>query len=69
MINFDLIERFFSSIAIVVIIFCFIFYFSQGRKKEVLHEKILMYSFASFWLSISLARIFYYFSDTFLEGT
>lgn len=69
MINFDLIERFFSSIAIVVIIFCFIFYFSQGRKKEVLHEKILMYSFASFWLSISLARIFYYFSDIFLEGT
>lgn len=30
---------------------------------------MLMYSFASFWLSISLARIFYYFSDLLLEGT
>lgn len=28
-----------------------------------------MYSFASFWISISIARIFYYFSDIFLEGT
>jgi len=28
-----------------------------------------MYGFASFWLSIGLARLFFYFSDFFLEGT
>ncbi len=34
-----------------------------------MHEKTLMYGFASFWLSIALVRAYFYFSDYFLEGT
>ncbi|MFX1292487.1 MAG: hypothetical protein ACFFAG_16205 [Promethearchaeota archaeon] len=41
----------------------------HGRKKEIIHEKVLMYGFASFWLSIAITRTFFYFSDYFLEGT
>jgi len=41
----------------------------HGRKKEIVHEKILMYGFASFWFCIALTRAFFYFSDYLLEGT
>ncbi|MFX0083634.1 MAG: hypothetical protein ACFE94_17940 [Candidatus Hodarchaeota archaeon] len=46
-----------------------LFYLDHGRKKEIIHEKVLMYGFASFWLSIAITRTFFYFSDYFLEGT
>ncbi|UCC18443.1 MAG: hypothetical protein JSV62_10030 [Promethearchaeota archaeon] len=46
-----------------------LFYSYHSRKKEIFHEKILMYGFASFWLTIALIRTFFYFSDYYLEGT
>ncbi|MFX0025634.1 MAG: hypothetical protein ACFE8M_04405 [Candidatus Hermodarchaeota archaeon] len=55
--------------AIIILIVSSLFYISQGRKKETSHEKILMYGFAVFWLSIALVRAFFYFSDYILEGT
>jgi len=58
-----------SSIAIIMLIVSSLFYLGQGRKKEIIHEKILMYGFAGFWLSMAIARTFFYFSDYFLEGT
>lgn len=62
-------ERFFSSVAIILLIISSLFYFYHGRKKEIVHEKILMYGFASFWICIALARALFYFSDYLLEGT
>jgi hypothetical protein len=41
----------------------------NGRRKEIVHEKILMYGFASFWFFIALTRAFFYFSDYLLGGT
>ncbi|MFX1488138.1 MAG: hypothetical protein ACFFBI_03255 [Promethearchaeota archaeon] len=46
-----------------------LFYLYHGRKKEIVQERILMYGFASFWISLALIRIFFYFSDYYLEGT
>jgi len=66
---FDPLERFFSTIAIFVLIACSIIYLNHGRKREIVHEKILMYAFAIFWFSIALVRLFFYFTDFFLEGT
>ncbi len=48
---------------------CSVFFFMQGRKRDLYHEKILMSGFASLWLIIGLARLFFYFSDFVLEGT
>jgi len=66
---FDPLERFFSSVAIIALIFCSILYISKGLKRETLDEKILMFAFASFWTSIALIRVFFYFTDFFLEGS
>ncbi len=66
---FDPLERFFSSVAIIALIFCSILYISKGLKRDTLDEKILMFGFASFWISIALIRIFFYFTDFFLEGS
>ncbi|MFX1567039.1 MAG: hypothetical protein ACFFCV_01580 [Promethearchaeota archaeon] len=48
---------------------CSLFYISRGRKRDIIHDKMLMYGFASFWFSIALARIYFFFADYFLEGT
>ena len=48
---------------------CSVFFFMQGRKRDLYHEKILMSGFASLWLVIGIARLFFYFSDFILEGT
>jgi hypothetical protein len=53
----------------ILLIINSLYYLDHGRKKEIIHEKILMYGFASFWLSMAIARIFFYFSDYLLEGT
>ncbi|MEE9376440.1 MAG: hypothetical protein V3V33_00205 [Candidatus Lokiarchaeia archaeon] len=52
-----------------MLVICGILYLIQGRKRELTHEKTLMYAFASFWFSIALVRTFFYFTDYFLEGT
>ncbi|MFX0039110.1 MAG: hypothetical protein ACFFCY_15320 [Promethearchaeota archaeon] len=49
--------------------FTSLYYSYHGYKKEIFHEKIAMYGFASFWFSIALIRTFFYFSDYYLEGT
>lgn len=66
---FDPLERFFSSVAIIALIFCSILYISKGLKRDTLDEKILMFGFASFWVSIALIRVYFYFTDFFLEGS
>ena len=43
-------------------------YINQGRKKEIFYEKILMYGFAIFWIFVASARIFFYFSESLLDG-
>ena len=68
-ITFNPIERFLSSITIAALIVCSVFFFIQGRKRDIYHEKILMYGFASLWFTIGLARIFFFFSDYIIEGT
>lgn len=68
-ITFNPIERFISSLTISALIISSVFFFYQGRKREIYHEKMLMYSFASSWFIIGLVRIFFYFSDYLLEGT
>ena len=48
---------------------CSAIFLYQGRKRDIYHEKVLMYGFASLWFTIGLARIFFYFSDYIVEGT
>ena len=66
---YDPFERFFSTIAIIVLIFSSVLYVYHGRNKEVLYEKILMYGFATFWLSVSILKVYFFFVDYILEGT
>jgi len=42
---------------------------SKGLKRDTLDEKILLFGFAFFWMSIALIRVFFYFTDFFLEGS
>jgi len=62
-------EHFFSIAVIFTLIISSVFYVSNGRKKELMEEKVLLYSFASFWLSMAAIRTFFYVSDNLLEGT
>ncbi len=66
---FDPLERFLSSMAIFIIFFCGLFYFSKGFKKHDKNEKILMVGFGAFWFFIALTRLFFFISDYILEGT
>ncbi|MFX1487988.1 MAG: hypothetical protein ACFFBI_02500 [Promethearchaeota archaeon] len=66
---FDPIERFFSSMAIFMLLICSILYFSKGLKKKDKNEKILLTGFGVFWLTIAVSRVFFYIIDYLLEGT
>ena len=66
---YDPFERFFSTIAIIVLIFSSILYIYHGRTKEILYEKILMYGFATFWMNVSILKTYFFFVDYILEGT
>jgi len=65
---FDPFERFFSTIFIFTVIVCSIFYFYRGSSREEKQEKVLMYSFGVFWIIIAFTRIYFYFTDYFIEG-
>ena len=66
---YDPFERFFSTIAIIVLIFSSFLYIYQGHSKEILYEKILMYGFGTFWVSVSILKIYFFFIDYILKGT
>ncbi|MFX1554786.1 MAG: hypothetical protein ACFFBV_12725 [Promethearchaeota archaeon] len=42
---------------------------NKGKKKDIDHEKFLMYGLASLWFSLGIVRFFLFFSDYLLEGT
>ena len=65
---FDPFERFFSAIFIFFLIVCSVFYFYRGSSREDKQEKVLMHAFGVFWLAISFTRLYFYFTDYFLEG-
>ena len=50
-------------------VFSAILYVYHAKAKEELYEKILMYGFASFWLSLSILKFFFFTLDYLLEGT
>jgi len=65
---FDPFERFFSAAFIFLLIVCSFFYLYRGFNREEKQEKVLMYAYGVFWFSIMLTRLFFYFSDYFIEG-
>ena len=65
---FDPFERFFSATFIFLVIACSFFYFYRGSSREEKQEKVLMYSFGVFWLIIAITKIYFYFTDYFIDG-
>ena len=53
---------------IFLLIICSAFYFYRGSNREEKQEKVLMYGYGVFWFTITLTRLFFYFTDYFIEG-
>jgi hypothetical protein len=65
---FDPFERFFSAIFIFLLIVCSLFYFYRGSSREDKQEKVLMFTFGVFWISIASTKLYFYFVDYFIGG-
>ncbi|HEC38722.1 MAG TPA: RING-HC finger protein [bacterium] len=59
-----------TGIGITILFFCGIIYINRGRKREVLHEKIMMLGFGSYFIGLTFQRLFGgYLGHFFVEGT
>jgi len=59
-----------TGIGITILFFCGIIYINRGRKREVLHEKIMMIGFGSYFIGLTFQRLFGgYLGHFFVDGS
>ena len=60
---FSPIDRLLWGVAITVILFGAIYYYLQGRKKQLRGEKLILYGFALYFFCYAIVRILFFLSD------
>jgi hypothetical protein len=65
---FDPLERFFTSISVIIMMLCGLIYIFFSKKKESSDENKILLGFGIYWLTVAISTFLAFYSDYFIEG-